>query len=92
VWRTWQIVFYDINTVDMERRGVTYAIQSVYVLALGPPEVDIVNGYINLSGSFPSVLLISSLLKIDIRNAIRFPASCETIVPSLRLTLGSDDM
>jgi len=39
---------------------MAYAVHSVYVLALGPPDVEIVNGYINLSGSLPSELLVSS--------------------------------
>jgi len=44
-------------------KGTAYAVQSVYVLALGPPDVEIVNGYINLSGSLLSELRISNRLE-----------------------------
>ena len=51
--------------------ATTYAVQSVKLLAFGPPEVEMVNGYINLSGSFPSLLIsISRSLMHDVRDPI----------------------
>jgi len=44
--------------------GTAYAVHSVYVLALGPPDVEIVNGYISLSGSLLSELLISNRSRV----------------------------